>query len=166
MSTLRFAPATILEKSSDSDKILHYGIWVAEDEVIHAMPEQNVTSVSFSDFQGSGKVIRSNLTLRVKSPEAAIARARKEVGGRWEWKLVESNCEAFVLWCATGESMLGNQASAGVIIASALPSDLSEPIAADYGQNMSDIEELHSKATMELAISAAIEGYDRGRKKG
>jgi hypothetical protein len=110
MSKLIFSPATILVRNIEGFPIFyHYGVWVAEDEVIHAQKMDGVVCTSLAQFSGNSSVQRSIYTEQVMNPEKAIERARGAIGNRWH--LTEKNCEAFVLWCATGKEQPGLQVS-------------------------------------------------------
>lgn len=106
---LKFAPATILVRQTTEVSILyHYGLWVAEDEVIHAQKFRTAVSTTVDEFAAGLRVEASHY--RAADPDAAIARARSALG-TWQYHALNSNCEAFVLWCAMGQNTPGLQSS-------------------------------------------------------
>lgn len=108
MSDLVFSPAMIIVRPIEGISILyHYGLWVTENEVIHAQKAQGVICTSLAQFAGKATVQRSVYTDQVLDPKKAIDRARTAVGKPYH--LTEHNCEAFVLWCATGKEQPGLQ---------------------------------------------------------
>lgn len=125
-SNLTFKPALILYREIIVVQdvfhlpiLSHYGLWVAEDEVIHASKDlKKAVSTSFQDFASGCRVSRSDYSNLVSNPDLAIQRAREAVG-RWTYKFDDKNCEAFVLWCATGKETPGLQIGLAKLVGAA-----------------------------------------------
>lgn len=100
---LTFSPGTILvRETSFVPFFFHYGVGVSENEVIHATLGLGVVNVTLEAFAEGHIVKRSDYSNLCGDPDAVIARARSAIG-KWRYRPIDENCEAFILYCLTGE---------------------------------------------------------------
>ena len=104
--------------------IIHYGIYVSDDEVIqfgppprdHFLPpeEVRVCVTTIDEFAGGDIIETAQWTfaekLRKNAPRKTVAIARSRIGAGG-YNLLHNNCEHFAYECATGESYCEQEAA-------------------------------------------------------